>query len=70
MSLVMAFTSILFILYNNRDDRQNRPYLLFLFMLCVVASLAAVLTPGNYMPAWKNTRMRLNRCGQPSMPPS
>ncbi|WP_162055762.1 DUF6056 family protein [Pontibacter pamirensis] len=48
MSIVMAFTSILFILYNNRDDEQNRPYLLFLFILCVVASLAAVLAPGNY----------------------
>lgn len=47
MSIVMAFTSILFILYNNRD-KQNRPYLLFLFTLCVVASLAAVLAPGNY----------------------
>ncbi|RDV15894.1 hypothetical protein DXT99_07855 [Pontibacter diazotrophicus] len=48
MSIVMAFTTILFILYHNRNDRQNRLYLLCLFILCVVAILAAVLAPGNY----------------------
>lgn len=48
MAIVMAFTTILFVLYSNWKDKQNRPYLLFLFFICVVACLAAVLAPGNY----------------------
>lgn len=48
MSVVMAFTTTLFLLYNNWNGRKNRPYLLFLFLACVAACLVAVLAPGNY----------------------
>ncbi|GAB3536533.1 hypothetical protein GCM10027443_27090 [Pontibacter brevis] len=48
MALVMGFTTLLLILYSSWQDKQNRPYLLILFLLCVVASLTAVLAPGNY----------------------
>lgn len=48
MSVVMAFTTTLFILYAKWHDKRNRPYLLFLFGVCVIACLVAVLAPGNY----------------------
>ena len=48
MSIVLAFTTILFILCHNWHDNRNRPYILFLFAVCAIACLVAVLAPGNY----------------------
>lgn len=49
MSLLMTFTTILFINYYNRNDKKNSPYLLSLFIFCALACLVSVAAPGNYV---------------------
>lgn len=48
MALIMTFTTLLLILIANRSNTEVRPYLLFLFTVCIVSCLVAVLAPGNY----------------------
>src|SRR5690606_20736115 len=48
MALVITFTTIAFITIVNLKNPEARPYLLFLFIVCVLSCLIAVLAPGNY----------------------
>ena len=48
MSVVITFTSVFFIAAHNLKNTEARPYLLFLFFICVVACMVAVFAPGNY----------------------
>ncbi|RDV15539.1 hypothetical protein DXT99_08605 [Pontibacter diazotrophicus] len=57
MSLVGVMVLLTFILFTSWNKSfTNRPYLFFLFVICVAASLTAVLAPGNYarMPTQNN----------------
>lgn len=48
MSLIMVFMTCLLLLVANRNNHIHRSYLLFLFMICTISCLVAVLAPGNY----------------------
>ena len=62
MATVMTFATTLLLLVSNRRNQQNRPYLLFLFAVCVCACLVAVLAPET-MPGWKRTQMQKSPYG-------
>ncbi|WP_162427500.1 DUF6056 family protein [Pontibacter pudoricolor] len=48
MALVITFTTIAFITIVNLKNPEARPYLVVLFIVCVVSCLVAALAPGNY----------------------
>ncbi|NDK54608.1 DUF6056 family protein [Pontibacter fetidus] len=48
MALVIAFTTVAFITIVNLKNPEARPYLLFLFVVCMVCCFIAVMAPGNY----------------------
>jgi hypothetical protein len=48
MALVITFTTIAFITTVNLKNKVTRPYLLFLFIICITCCFVAVLAPGNF----------------------
>jgi hypothetical protein len=48
MSLILTFTTLLLIVIANWNNPIYRPYLIFLFTVCVISCLVAILAPGNY----------------------
>jgi len=50
MPLVILITTISFIIYNSwKQEKQHRKYLVYLFLICLMASAIAILAPGNYV---------------------
>lgn len=47
MALIITFTTLLFVLVLNWQDSKQRPYLLLLFILCLICCLTSVFAPGN-----------------------
>lgn len=48
MSTIVAFMTLFLILVANWKNKKARPYLLFLFFICVVSCSVSVLAPGNF----------------------
>ncbi|WP_253402923.1 DUF6056 family protein [Pontibacter sp. HSC-36F09] len=48
MSMIVTFSTLFLILVANWKNQNARPYLLFLFIICVASCSVSVLAPGNY----------------------